>query len=174
MAADGRVTTSLWESPKEDAKSPKKKSGPPVLTETRAAHMIYTEQDRLAWYTGGVVLNRPDMQVKSKELKAYLAETGSESSLEKAFADGAVEIFARSKDRTRNGTGEHAEYYPDDQKVILRGPHVRMVEQIFGAPKPNTTDGIELTWWASDDRLLNTGAPEKPVDTRIIRKKKGK
>ena len=46
-----------------------------------------------------------------------------------------------------------------------------MVEQMFGEPKPNTTEGTELTWWANDDRLLVTGAPEKPADTRIIRKK---
>ncbi|MDE3166318.1 MAG: hypothetical protein KGN36_10965, partial [Acidobacteriota bacterium] len=91
---------------------------------------------------------------------------------DKAFAEGAVEIFARSKDRTRTGTGEHAEYYPNEQKVILRGPRVKMVEQIFGASRPNTTEGTELTWWANDARLLVTGVPAKPVDTRIIRKKK--
>jgi lipopolysaccharide export system protein LptA len=171
LIADGNVVSSLWESNKEqDAKSPKK-SAPPVLTETRAAHMIYTEADRLTHYSGGVVLNRPDMQVKAKDLRAYLAESGSESSLEKAFADGNVEIFSRSKDRTRTGTGEHAEYYPAEQKVILRGPWVRMVQQMFDSPKPTTSEGTELTWWANDDRLLETGAPDKPAETRIIRKK---
>jgi lipopolysaccharide export system protein LptA len=174
LIADGHVITSLWESTKEDSKAPKKNAAPPVLTETHAARMVYTDNDRLADYTGGVILSRPDMVVKSKELKAFLAEAGSDSSLEKAFADGAVEIHSRSKDRTRDGTGEHSEYYPDEQKVILRGPWVKMVEQIFGAPKPNTTEGTELTWWANDARLLVTGAPEKPVDTRILRKKKGK
>jgi lipopolysaccharide export system protein LptA len=112
--------------------------------------------------------------VKSKELKAYLAESGSDSSLEKAFADGEVEIHSRSKVATRDGTGEHAEYYPDDQKVILRGPQVKMVEQIVNEPKPKTSQGTELTWWANDARLLVNGTPEKPVDTRITRKKKGK
>jgi lipopolysaccharide export system protein LptA len=133
---------------------------------------VYTENDRLAYYTGGVVLNRPDMQVKSKELKGYLAESGSDQSLEKAFADGTVEIFSKSKDRTRTGTGEHGEYYPGEQKVILRGPWVKMVEQIYGAPKPNTTEGTELTWWANDSHLQVVGAPAKPVDTHIVRKKK--
>jgi lipopolysaccharide export system protein LptA len=121
-----------------------------------------------------VNLNRPDMVVKSKELKAFLAESGSDSSLEKAFADGAVEIHSRSKDRTRDGSGEHSEYYTDEQKVILRGPLVKMVEQIFNVPKPKTSQGTELTWWANDDRLLVNGTPEKPVDTRILRQKKGK
>jgi hypothetical protein len=117
-----------------------------------------------------VTLNRPDMLVKSKELKAFLAESGSDSSLEKAFADGAVEIHSRSKEITRDGTGEHAEYYTDEQKVILRGPLVKMQS----APPPKTSQGIELIWWANDDRLLVNGTPEKPVDTRVLRKKKGK
>jgi lipopolysaccharide export system protein LptA len=174
LIADKNVLTTLWESNKDDPKAPKKNTAPPVLTETRAARMVYTEQDRLAFYSGGVVLTRPNMTVQSKELRAYLAEAGSDSSLEKAFADGDVIIDSRAKDRTRHGTGEHGEYYPDEQKVILRGTRVKMVEQIVGAPKPNTTEGTELTWWANDARLLVTGAPEKPVDTRIIRKKKGK
>jgi len=167
------VVTNLGDANKVDPKAPKKPAPPPLLTETRAARMVYTEADRLTHYTGGVVLNRPGLQVKSTELKAYLSEAGSGSSLEKAFADGAVEIFSQSKDLTRTGTGEHAEYYPGDQKVVLRGPSARMVEQTAGAPHPNkTTEGVELTWWANDDRLLNTGAPQKPADTRIIRKKK--
>jgi lipopolysaccharide export system protein LptA len=171
LVADGHVVSSLWESNKaQDTKAPKK-TGPPVLTETRAAHMVYTEEDRLTHYSGGVVLDRPDMQVKAKDLRAYLAESGSDSSLEKAFADGSVEIFSRSKDRTRTGTGEHAEYYPSEQKVILRGPWVKMVEQPFITPKPTISEGTEFTWWANDDRLVVTGAPDKPADTHIIRKK---
>jgi len=171
LIADGHVVTELWQSNQDDPKAPKKPVAPPVLTETRAAHLVYTESDRLAVYSGGVVLNRPDMQVKSRELKAYLAESGAANSIEKAFADGGVEVFSQSKTATRTGTGEHAEYYPDQQKVILRGPLVKMVEQIAGEPGPKKSQGTELTWWANDDRLLVTGAPEKPVDTRIIRKK---
>jgi len=171
LIADGHVVSSLWESNKsEDNKAPKK-SAPPMLTETRAAHLVYTEEDRLAHYSGGVELNRPDMQVKAKDLRAWLSEAGSDSSLEKAFADGSVQILSRSKDGTRTGSGEHAEYFTDEQKVILRGPWVKMVKQLFKTPKPETTEGTELTWWADDDRLLVTGAPDKPADTHIIRKK---
>ena len=48
-----------------------------------------------------------------------------------------------AKDRTRTGTGDHAEYYTADQKVILRGSWVRMVEKLFNSPQPNTTEGKE-------------------------------
>jgi lipopolysaccharide export system protein LptA len=177
LVADGHVITDLWDSNKDDSKdgkeskAPKKPAGPPVLTETRAAHMVYTEQDRQTYYTGGVLLNRPDLQVKGKELRAFLAEKGAQNSLEKAFADGNVEIFSRAKDRTRTGTGEHGEYYPSDQKIVMKGPWVKMVEQMFGAPRASTSEGTELTYWANDARLLVTGEPKKPADSHIIRKK---
>ena len=170
LVADGHVITNLWEEPKDEAK---KKSAIPVLTEVHAAHMVYTEETRLTHYTGGTLLNRPGLQVKSKELRAFLAESGADSRVEKAYADGAVEIFSTGKDRTRNGTGDHAEYYTDDQKVILRGPRVKMVEKIITIPQPNTTEGSELTYYANDDRLLVTSDAAKPGQT-LINRKKGK
>jgi lipopolysaccharide export system protein LptA len=168
LVADGHVVTNLWDEPKDEAK---KKTATPVLTEVRAGHMVYTEESRLTHYTGGVQLNRPGLQVKGKELRAFLAESGADSRVEKAYADGAVEIFSTGKDRTRNGTGEHAEYYTADQKVILRGPWVKMVEKIFIVPEPNTTEGKELTYFANDDRLVVTSDTAKPGQTRINRKK---
>jgi lipopolysaccharide export system protein LptA len=169
LVADGHVITDLWEEPKDEQK---KKAATPVLTETRASHMVYTEADRLTHYTGGVLLNRPNMRVKSKELRAFLAESGSDSRVDKAVADGDVEIFSTAKDRTRTGTGEHAEYYTDEQKVILTGSWVKMVEKKFASPRPETTEGTELTYFANDDRLLVKGAPDKPGNTRITKKKK--
>jgi lipopolysaccharide export system protein LptA len=168
LVADGHVVTNLWEEPKDENK---KKAATPTLTEVHAAHMVYTEATRQTHYTGGVQLSRPGLQVKSQELRAFLSEAGADSRLEKAFADSAVEIFSTGKDRTRTGTGEHAEYYTADQKVILRGPRVRMVEKVFTSPKPNTTEGREAIYFANDDRLLMTGEPEKPGNSRINRKK---
>ena len=171
LVADGHVVTNLWEEPKDD-KDKKKKSGPPVLTEVRAAHMVYTESNRLTYYTGGVQLTRPGLNVKSQELRAFLAEGGGDSRLEKALADGSVEILSTSKDRTRNGTGEHAEYYTAEQKVILRGPLVHMVEKLFAKPQPTVSDGTEATYFANDDRLLvETTEKDKPGNTRINRPK---
>ena len=168
VTADGHVITNLWDEPKDEEK---KKTATPVLTEVRASRMVYTDDNRLAHYTGGVLLNRPGLRVKSTELRAFLAESDADSRLEKAFADGAVDIFSTGKDRTRAGTGEQAEYYTDQQKVILKGPWVKMVEKIFDKPRPNISEGTELTYYANDDRLLVTGASSKPGNTRITRKK---
>jgi lipopolysaccharide export system protein LptA len=125
-----------------------------VLTVVQAQHLNYTEENRLAVYTGGVLLNRPSMQVKSRELRAYLADSDADSRLEKAFADGAVEIHQASPGRQRTGTGEHGEYYTDDQKLILRGGSPKMVDTLQG-----DTTGEELTYFADNDRLLVNGKP---------------
>jgi len=168
LTADGHVITNLWEEPKDEEK---KKTAAPVLTEVRSSHMVYTDENRLAHYTGGVSLNRPGLRVKGTEIRAFLADSGADSRLDKAYADGAVDIFSTSKDRTRHGTGEHAEYYTDEQKVILKGPWVKMAEQIYGTPRPNTTEGTELTYYVDENKLSSNGAQEKPGNTRFTRKK---
>jgi lipopolysaccharide export system protein LptA len=131
-----------------------------------APHLVYTDENRLAVYTGGVLLNRPGLQVKSKDLRAFLAESGADSQLEKAVADGAVEIVQTAPDRTRTGTGEHGEYSTDVQKVTLRGGRPKLVDSLKGSMQ-----GDELTYFANDGRLLGSGSPQQPVNSRIRRKK---
>jgi len=154
LIADGSVITNLWEQPKDEQK---KKSAKPVLTVTHAAHLVYTDQDHLAVYTGGVVLNRPDLQVKSRELRAFLADDSADSRLEKAFAEGTVEIIQSARGRSRTGTAEHGEYYPDEQKVILRGGEPQLLDSLRGM-----TRGTQLTYFANDDRLRVDGSAERP------------
>ena len=117
-------------------------------------------------YTGGAILTRPNLRVKSIELRSYLSEAGSDNSLERSYADGKVEIQQTSPTRTRTGTGEHAEYYTAEDKIILRGGAPGLVDSLKG-----NTHGSELTYFASDDRLIVNGAPEKPAQSRIRRKK---
>ena len=162
LQADGNVVTWLWEQPRNDAATA---TSPPVLTVVRAPHLVYADDTRLAVYTGGVLLTRGVLRVKSRELRAYLAESGADSRLDKAFADGAVEIVQSPPDRTRNGSAEHAEYYTADQKVILRGGRPKLIE--VKGPTKDTTEGNELTYFANDDRLLVNGASSRPATSQI-------
>jgi lipopolysaccharide export system protein LptA len=165
LTADGHVVTDLWEEPKDEQK---KKTATPVLTEVHAPHLVYTEANRLADYTGGAQLSRPNLQVKSREIHAYLADSGADSRLEKALADGAVEIHQTSKDMAYNGTAEHSEYYTDEQKVILTGGKPRMTRS-----DGSYTDGPGgLTYYVNDDRLIVNGSDGKPANSRLVRKKK--
>jgi lipopolysaccharide export system protein LptA len=164
LEADGKVVTRLWD----------EKSKPPVLTVTNASHLVYTEQDRQAVYTGGALLTRANLRVKSDRLAAFLAASdggsGGESRLEKAFADGAVEIVQAGKTIRRNGTGGHAEYYTADQRILLKGSRPKLVETENGKLK-DVTEGEELTYFANDDRLLVNGSPQQPARSIIQRKK---
>jgi len=183
LAANGNVTTDLWEQPKDDppkdaspkgtpakgtpAKgAPKKAAAPAVRTVTHAPHLIYTDDTRLAFYTGGVDLVHGGLWVKSTELRAYLANAG-DSRLDKAFADGAVQIVDSAGGRTRNGTGAHSEYYATEKKVILRGSNAKVTDS-----GGNASEGLELTYYSGDDRLLVNGAPKEPVKTRIVHNRK--
>ena len=78
--------------------------------------------------------------------------------------DGHVEIVQAATDRTRTGTGEHAEYYTTDERIILRGGQPQMVDS-----KKGYTRGAELTYFVNDDRLLVTGSPKqratRPTDS---------
>jgi len=172
LVADGHVITSLWEQPKDN--SQKKKPGPAVLTVVHAGHLMYTEADRLAVYSGGATMERPGMRVKCRELRAYLADSGADSRLEKAMADGAVEIVHTEPDRVRTGTGDHGEFYTQKQdqkqKVILRGARAKLVDTFNG--KTDTSEGSELTYYPNDGSLLVNGSPNQPVETQIVRKRK--
>jgi lipopolysaccharide export system protein LptA len=165
LIADGHVITNLWEEPKDEQK---KKTTKPVLTEVHAPHLVYTEDNRLAVYTGGVSLARPNLHVKSQQIQAYLADSGADSRLEKAFADGDVHIHQASQGFTYDGTAEHSEYYTADQRVILLGGMPRMVRS--DGSVMNSPGG--LTYYANDDRLIGIGSDGKPANSRLVRKKK--
>jgi lipopolysaccharide export system protein LptA len=156
----------------QDKESKSKAPTAPIFTVVHASDLVYTEETRLAVYQGGVVLVRPALTVNSRDLQAFLKPADSDSSLDKAFADGAVKIVSVSTTvkpaRTRIGTSEHAEYYADEQKVILQKGEPRLVDNVKG-----NANGQQLTWWANDDRLLIEGEANKPAQG-TIRKKQAK
>ena len=181
LTAHGNVVSNLWEQAKDDDK---KKNASPVLTKVRAPDLVYTDTDRLAIYSGGVKLDRTGMQLQSRELRAWMADSGSDSSLDHAFADGAVDILGSSNGRTYHSNSEHAEYYtkvpcpPEivpgigpciEPKLLLNGGRAKLVRTIKGSP--TTMEGSELTYWANDDRLLMKGDPHG-LNTLIPPKRK--
>lgn len=137
----------------------------PVFTVVRAADLIYDERSRIANYLGGASLTRPGLAVAAREIRAYLAPPEAESSLEKAFAEGAVKIVSTTAKRTRTGTSGHAEYYAAEQKVLLQDSDPLLVDSVTGQ-----TRGQQLTWWANNDRLLVNGVENRPADSLLLKK----
>jgi lipopolysaccharide export system protein LptA len=138
-----------------------------VFTVVKAADLDYNDDTRLAHYTGGATLERQDMIVKAADIHAFLRNDSNDSSLDHATADGKVEIHEKSPDRTRDGSSEHAEYFVDEDKVILEGGQPRFVDSTRG-----TTRGKKLTWYSRDDKLLVNGVPQEPVKSVLHHKTK--
>lgn len=171
IIAEGHVVTESREEKKAADAAPsqaaEKPAGaaPAIFTLVKAPHMIYTDQDRLAHYSGGVLLNRGNLQMKAVDLRSWLAEEGADNRLQKAFADGAVQIVQSGPLRTKTGTSEHAEYYTDEDKIVLRGGDPTMNDNVRG-----NTRGTELIYFSDDDRLLVKGSDSKPAISHIRRK----
>jgi lipopolysaccharide export system protein LptA len=136
-----------------------------VFTIVRAPELDYNDETRLANYSGGATLERPNMIVKGQDIHAFLRNDSNDSSLDHATADGHVEVHETALDRTRDASSEHAEYYVDEDKVILEGGQPRFIDSMRG-----TTLGKKLTWYSSDDRLLVNGVAQEPVKSVLHRK----
>lgn len=185
IVADGHVVTQFLDRPKADNDSgvATAGSGPlagnpvqtgvksgkqPMFTVVKAPHMVYTDQERLAVYTGGVDFWRPNMTVKSTTLKAYLNDQDSDadSKVNRAFGDGKCEVVQYAPDRKRVGTSEHTEYYTEDGKVIMSGGEPKLNDSKTG----NDTRGDKLTWFTDDDRMIVEGAPKQPTKSHMRKK----
>ena len=168
MTATGSVVSQFVDKAQKDKEGtpvPKEKQSP-VFTVVRAPSMVYTDDNRVAHYTGGAMLNRPNLVVKAREIKAFLKDSDSDSSLDKAFADGEVTIDQSTPARKRIGASEHAEYYAADQKIIMTGGQPQFEDSLKG-----NTHGRELTYFADNDRLLVNGVESQRAESVIRRKK---
>jgi lipopolysaccharide export system protein LptA len=176
MEAHGKVKTQFVDKDKKSGGDDKaavkaKTAVAPIFTVVQAPDMVYTEETRVVEYKGGVTMKRPDMTITAKQIRAFLKDSKEDSSLDKAFADGTVKIISTSEKlkRMRTGTAEHAEYYADDQKVVLQGSRPLLVDSVKGqtmAPK-------QLIWFADDDRLIVDGVDKtEPAKSILTRKKK--
>ena len=180
LTADNKVVTQFQDDKKDATAS---SSAQPVFTIVHAQHMIYTDPDRLATYTGGVDFRRPLMTVTSSSLKAWLNErdSGADSRINHANGDGKVEIVQIEPDRKRVGIGEHAEYYTDEGKIILTGAGAQGGAQVgpqagaqqdaqLNDTKRGNTRGGKLTYFTDGDRLLVDGEPKKQVQSHLRKK----
>lgn len=166
--AHGKVVSQFSDksdSTKTVAGKPSAAPAAPIFTVVKAPDLIYSDDTRIAHYQGGAAMVRPGLAVNGKELKAYLNERDADTSLNHAFAEGAVKIVSTADKRTRTGTGEHGEYYASEQKVILNGGDALLVDSLKGQ-----TRGKQLTWWSNNDRLLVNGAENRPADTLYLKK----
>ncbi|MCS7025785.1 MAG: LPS export ABC transporter periplasmic protein LptC [Bryobacteraceae bacterium] len=177
LLAYGGVFSQLLDQPSdaprsEPSNSPKNRAarpGSPVFTLIRASSLVYSDQERMAHYSGGVSLKRGDLDVKSQQLRAFFKDSSQtkpgESSLERAVADGSVLIIQDLAGRTKRGSSEHAEYFVAEGRVVLEGGQPQLEDSVQGL-----TRGKQLIYYANDDRLLVNGVPQHPAVSKVRRK----
>jgi lipopolysaccharide export system protein LptA len=164
LTARGNVKTQFVERQQPEPGKPAPTVAPVVVVVTAAA-MAYTEEDRLVRYTGGAHLIRPGLDVKAPQIRAWLNGSDSDSSLNRAFGDGGVQIVRTEGERIVRTASDHAEYYTAEQKIFLSGGEPTITDSIRGS-----TRGRELTYYAQNDKLLVNGAEKDPVKTMIHRR----
>jgi lipopolysaccharide export system protein LptA len=166
VIAEDKVVSQFQEKEKEQDNDKKGKAGTkpgaPPISIVHAAKMVYTDEDKTAIYTGGVDFRRPTLSVKSETLKAWLNDSTADSRINHAFGDGKVEIVQAAKGRQRVGTGEHAEYYTDDNRIVVSGGQPLLTDTLRG-----NTRGAKLTYFTDDERLIVDGTPQQPVQSRL-------
>lgn len=158
LRADGDVVSLM---PAQD----KDKKG--AATTITADSLLYDDATKQALYRGNAKLEQPNLTMTSKQLRLFFREEkdsqgNAETKLDRMFADGTVEIVERMAARTRHGSGEHSEYYLDEERLVLNGGSPLVVDSARG-----TSRGREITWFARQDRLIVDNTGSGPAVSRI-------
>ncbi len=158
LTAQGDVMTQLLDNSEENPAEAQ------AFTIVHAPDFVYDEANRFAHYTGGVLMERPGLRVDSKELRVWLNDKGSDSSLKQAIADGNVDIVSTEPgQQPKHATAEHADYSVEKQTVWLEGENAHMV-----IPDQDIdTKGSQIVWYMDTDKVEVSSGKDSTVRTKI-------
>jgi lipopolysaccharide export system protein LptA len=200
LRAHGHVVSQLLDK-KKNADTAAGHDKAAVYTIVRAPDMVYSDNDRLAHYTGGATMERPDLHVKAREIRAFLkphqedskgkdgkilpavhSGTAKADGNDPAKADGKDDDSSSLDHAIADGNVEVVSTQPgrtrtgtsDHAEYFTVEGRVVLTEgkpQLVDSLK-GTTKGRQLTWFSQDDRLLVDGAEKQPAHSLVLRKKK--
>jgi LPS export ABC transporter protein LptC len=144
LSAESSVTTTFLQT---------RKAGAPELTVTDAETFLYRSEDESLQYQGGVSMRSKEMTLKGKKVDVFLERDTRE--VREVLAEGEVTI------ETPDGkaAGEHAKYLPDEDSMTVRGEQARLENA------GKLTEGKQLTFFLSDDRILVDGREQTRTKT---------
>jgi lipopolysaccharide export system protein LptA len=129
-----------------------------VPTTAAGDGLVYEEASRRAIYTTGAQAHGPQGHVLADTLVLFLDSTGRR--LERAEAHGAVTVTIEQ----RTATGSQLTYSAADQRYVMQGAPVRMLEKTPGECRETT--GRALTFFRSTDTISVDGR-DVPTYTRV-------
>ncbi len=147
LAADGSVfTTTILEQVTAEGERRR------VHSVARAASFRYEEADRRATYDGNAQVGGPQGDMQARLIELFLKPSGNELERVEAYDDVTLIEAAR---RT---TGQRLTYFSEDQRYLVIGAPVRVVD----GPEScrNETTGRTLTFFQNADRVIVDGNPQ--------------
>lgn len=130
------------------------KAAESVTTIASADDLRYEDGPRRATYTKNAHVNGPQGDLAADRIEIFLAESGS--------AADRVEAFQAVTLRTdrRVATGERMTYFAADERYLMTGAPVKIVEEC------RETTGKSLTFFKSTARIIVDGNEESRTQTR--------
>jgi lipopolysaccharide transport protein LptA len=150
LIANGKVVTNLLIAEKDKQADGKSK---PMIG--RAAAFTYSDQTRLATYTTTAQLDGDQGNLRAAKIEVKLA--AADNTLDGLAANGQVTAIV---DR-RTVTGGQLNYSPADDKYVITGTPVKMVDADC-----QETSGKTLTFWKASDRFIVDGNEEVRTQTK--------
>jgi LPS export ABC transporter protein LptC/lipopolysaccharide transport protein LptA len=150
LEATDSVRTAL---PQNTAPGEGTEEATPQLTFTRAGHLFYRSKDEVLTYRDGVQMTSGDLVLRGEKVDVSLEEGGK--AVKRIDAEGQVEI----ESTTGRARGEQATYVPDREEVHVRGERATLQDG------DKLTEGKELTFFLSDDRIFVDGREERRTKT---------
>jgi lipopolysaccharide export system protein LptA len=149
----GVRTSFLQPAPPDSGATPAKSKIENRPVTIQADRLEYLDQGRKASYRGNVRLLSEDTTLEADRVDVYFrGESGGRGAeVERAVAEGHVRV----RQPARLATGDHAEYFAAEGKILLTGgpPTLRDEQRGF-------TTGQRLTFFIRDDTLLVDGGDE--------------
>ena len=150
LIANGKVTTTLVIEEKDKKADAKQKA-----TIGRAASFNYSDQTRTATYTTTAQLDGDQGNLRADKIEMKLAK--AENTLDGLEAKGQITALV---DR-RTVTGLHLTYSPAEDKYVVNGAPVKMVDADC-----QETSGRMLTFWKASERVIVDGNDEVRTQTK--------
>jgi lipopolysaccharide transport protein LptA len=150
LSASGKVMTMLSIVEKDSAAATKPK---PMVG--RANAFAYSDHNRTATYTTTAQLDGDQGNLRAAKIEMKLAK--DDNTLDALAADGQVTALVDK----RTVTGTHLSYEPGDDKYVVVGAPVKMLDADC-----QESSGKTLTFWKASDRVQIDGNDEVRTQTK--------
>ncbi len=147
------------------------KNGNATPVQVSSEALTYSDAQRTANFTGGVIVRSGDSSMKAEQATVVLQPAGqksgaatqdSASQIERITAEGGVVL----QEPSRRATGEKLIYTASDGKYVMTGGPPSIFDAEHGA-----VTGNSLTFYSHDDRVLvgSADASRSVTQTRIVK-----